>query len=218
MNPHRDESTPRRRPAARSAREPAARRGAASSGREIDPVGRLLAEVLLEESGPLAHRCRARLADEGYFVSPERLELRAVARVAFARLVIGEEGAARGACLGSCVERALADLVDEPLREELVGAPPERSADRELYESFARRARMDVASARTAIVALNEGTPAMRDCFRALVLDGVAPDEHAARTRRSVASVRRTLAHTLDAVRRALRERARRDSNGSRPA
>lgn len=103
-------------------------------------------------------RCRTRLRQKAFFLNPERLFQRALARVSFAAVDYSGKPSL-GRWLDGCVDLALEDLRSEQYEEEFHKLPPEESDDGAFYAHFAHRTGIEVPLTRLACLALNNLPP-----------------------------------------------------------
>jgi len=112
-----------------------------------------LARLLHGDPLGLEERARRHLAERALLLDPERLFLRAVARVAFAA-ARRPDGEAEGDWLATQMERAAADLGDEDRAADREGAQPEPGEAR--YAFLAEALGVEPSVARRACVVFNE--------------------------------------------------------------
>jgi hypothetical protein len=150
---------------------------------EGDPLG--LRKQVFEE-----------LSRSAYFVNPDRVLHRALARVAYdARQYRGSPELA--SWLSARVRKAVDELLEEQQTEEFRVIPVETSPDAPFYVEFATRTQSSPAAARFACAILNRQSPHSRKVFHMLVLAKATPEDCAVAGLGAPAEVTDTLRRTM---------------------
>lgn len=144
-------------------------------------------------------RCRTRLRQKAFFLNPERLFLRALARVSFAAVDYSGKPSL-GRWLDGCVDLALEDLRSEQYEEEFHDLPPEESDDGAFYAQFAHRTGIELPLARLACLALNNLPPETRLAFQAVGMEGKSVHRYVAEGHGPPDRVRQLLRHAALSV------------------
>ncbi len=127
----------------------------------------------LSESDPfnLAERARHRARELGLILDPERLEARAMARVAFAALAYRGELAFEE-WVTACVDQTLQELLSEQAEEERQQVPIAQSLDGEFYKRFASIVQIPAQHGRLACLVMNRMPIEDRKTFFGIVIEG----------------------------------------------
>jgi hypothetical protein len=170
----------------------------------------------LIESDPFQIESRActRLRNLGLFLDPERLGLRAVARVAYAALAYRGEPVL-DAWLDACIDLAVDDLLREQLEEEEERVPLAKSADKEFYSKLARIAGVPGQHGRRVCVVMNAMAVEDRRTFFAIVVEGKSVHRWVAEGYGPPAKVQESLRRIGSLVLGELRKAQEREDGGS---
>ena len=151
---------------------------------EVPPILQLgdpreLMDRLIEEDPfELRSRCSRCSRARAVILSPERLVLQTMARVAVkAGGFAGEEPF--GEWLERIVKDCIEDLLDEQREEERRGLPVADSPDSAFYAALAEVLECPVCDARMACVSLNSMSDAHREAFHAVIVQGNSLEEWA---------------------------------------
>lgn len=131
-------------------------------------IRRLLPDAQALELGP---RCAERLRERAYLMDPQRLEARALARMAQDEPPNGD-GPPLATWMSACIDDALRDLIVEDAEEEargLVHPQPLESPHAFMVHWFA----LEGGRARTAAVRFNGLPDRARQSFHALTVEGL---------------------------------------------
>jgi len=158
------------------------------------------AEILdrIEPDDPLAlvQLCEDWLSDNAVLVHPDRLFVRAVARVAYAA-AYGYDG--RPSLLNWLllrIDQSLQELMEEDFEEERFGIPPS-GVDLDRYmDLIPRETGIEPALTRRACVIFNALSKSMREPFYRTVIENWTPEEFAMQKDRSLDEVVRQIQET----------------------
>jgi hypothetical protein len=147
----------------------------------------------------IGDRCRLLLRQKAFFLNPERLFFKSVARVSYASLDYGGKPPLER-WLDRCIDRSIEDMRSEQYEEEFHALPPEESDDGAFYTNFADKAGIEVPLARLACLALNNLPDETRLAFQAIGMEGKTIHRYVAEGHGPPDRVRRLLRHAALSV------------------
>lgn len=150
----------------------------------------------------LGARCRERIEESAYLLDPDRLHLRAVARVAHAAARWRGEPAL-DQWLGERIERSMDELMDEDREDERSGIPPGEpwgARDSFLSETLG----LEPTLARRACVAFNRLPFEVRSAYFAVAVQGKTVSQQATEGNGPPAAVRANVVRAVRAISEAI--------------
>jgi hypothetical protein len=163
-----------------------------------DPPARMRRAMREAQALQLGPRCAERLRERAYLMDPQRLETRALARMAYDGHA-NRDDTTLAAWMATCIDNAIRDLIVEDEEEEargLVHPEPLESPHAFMVHWFA----LEGGRARTAAVRFNGLPHRVRQSFHALAVEGLTIEQCLERGLGPVEKLKREARSALQAL------------------